>query len=117
LRRREQPTTPAPAVLDAEQRREWQALWSSPVAQAAWIESDAALVVRLLQLRRRCEQEGARWQVEAVRQLEDRLLLNDPRGRKAAGLPAVEPEPPTETSPRNGRRKMTSRERERLLRG
>jgi hypothetical protein len=107
---------PAPKVLDAEQRREWQQLWSGPVAQSSWLPEDAPLVLRLIQLRRRAETEGARWMIEHVRGLEDRLLLNGPRGRQRAGLP-VEPEPSASSGRRNGQRRITSRERERLLRG
>jgi hypothetical protein len=49
--------------------------------------------------------------VRAAEQLEDRLLLT-PRARRAAGL-VVEPEP----SKPNGKRRMSTRERERLLHG
>jgi hypothetical protein len=60
---------PAPEVLDAEQRREWQQLWSTAVAQSSWLPEDAPLVLRLVQLRRRAESEGARWMIEHVRGL------------------------------------------------
>ena len=91
---------------------------STAVAQSSWLPEDAPLVLRLIQLRRRAETEGARWMIEHVRGLEDRLLLNGPRGRERAGLPqGGDSEPPASSRKRNGQRRMSQRERERLLRG
>jgi hypothetical protein len=106
---------PAPKVLDAAQCREWRTLWSTTAA-TSWLPEDEPLVLRLIQLRRRAESEGARWQIEHVRGLEDRLLLSGPRGRQRGGISSPEP-PEPEPSKANGRARLSSRERERLLRG
>lgn len=85
---------------------------------ALWRETDeAALVVRLIRLRQRIDDEGvASCPVSLFAQvasLEDRLIVT-PRARRREGINLV----PTAGAEGNGRRNgMSARERERLLRG
>jgi hypothetical protein len=104
---------PAPEELAEHLLAGWDRLWSLPVA-ALWREGeDGDAVARLCELRSRlADPEAPGWVFGAVQSLEDRLLLN-PRARRIAGISyEQEPEPK-----QNGRPRMTSRERERLLRG
>jgi hypothetical protein len=104
-----------PRSLDARSKAIWRELYSAPVA-ALWRDEDRALVLRLILLRRRLEDELADapgWVYGVVQGLEDRLLLN-PRARRAAGVVYVEP---ASSSSSSTVRRLDDRRRARIARG
>jgi hypothetical protein len=106
---------PAPRKLDAPARKIWRELYAEPVADL-WRPVDAALVLRLVVLRRRLELEGAEapgWVYGVMQGHEDRLLLN-PRARRVAGVVYVEPEAASSGSTV---RRIDERRRARIARG
>ena len=104
---------PAPSGLSKAERKAWRELWRSPVS-ALWTEDDHHVVIRVIRLRARIDNEGVDAPVTLYSQtlaLEDRLMLS-PRSRRQAGIVIVGSDPARES---NGR--PTKAERERLLRG
>jgi hypothetical protein len=104
----------APEDLSPRGAEIWRELWSSPSARL-WTESDAGLVRRLVVLRERLEVDlGAPAALYTVAlRLETSLGLT-PAARAALGV-VVEDESPRPR--RNGRRRLSARERDRILRG
>jgi hypothetical protein len=105
----------APRSLDTPARAVWRELWREPVSDL-WRETDRALVVRLVRLRLRLENEADSpgWVYSSASSLEDRLLLN-PRARRAAGVVYVPAPSPADR--KNGVRRLDERRRQRLARG
>jgi len=106
----------APAELSPRSAEIWAELWAAPDA-ALWTSSDAGLVRRLVVLCERLESDPSASAAlySAALRVETHLALT-PASRLALGVRlAADDEPPSSRS--NGRRRLTARQGDRILRG
>lgn len=108
---------PAPESLSPRAAEIWRELWREPVA-ALWTDGDAGLLRRLCAMRERLEVDAAApaAMFSTTLRLEDALGLT-PAARRRLGVVVSPDEPPRPGRNGNGARRLSARERDRILRG